>query len=172
MWALDYKEGWALKSWCFWNVVLEKTVESPLDSREIKPVNSKGNQPWIFIGRSVSKAEAPILWPPDVEKILILERLMAGKGGEIDVWHHWLNGHEYEQTPGDSGGQRSLAGYSPWGHRESDMAEQLNNIMAKDGALAEQRLDRSWEVTRRMVHKQPPKARQTWATLSACSGLS
>ena len=80
MWELDHKEGWALKNWCFWIVVLEKTLESPLDSKEIKPVDSKGNQPWIFIGKTDAVAEAPVLWPPDVKSGLIRKDPDAGKG--------------------------------------------------------------------------------------------
>ena len=79
MWELDYKEGWTLKNWCFWTVVLDKTLESPLDCKEIKPVNPKGNQPWIFIGRTDAEAETPIVWPPDVKSQLIRKDLMVGK---------------------------------------------------------------------------------------------
>ena len=123
--TLDHKEGWAPKNWCFWIVVLEKTLESPLDCKEIKPVNPKGNQPWIFIGRTDAKAEAPILWPPDVKNWLIGKDSDAGKDwrrekkgmteDEMVGWHHQLNGHESEQTPRDSGGQRSLVYFgSKW----------------------------------------------------------
>ena len=127
IWGLDHKEGWALKNWCFWTVVLEKTLESPLDSKEIKPVNPKGNQPWIFIGRT--DAEAPIFWPPDVKSQLIGKVLDTGKDWkqeekwateEMDGWLRWLDGHEFEQTPGDSKRQGSLVCYNPWGHKESD----------------------------------------------------
>ena len=119
MWELDHKEGWALKNWCFWTVVLEKILESPLHCK-IKPVNPKGNQPWILIGRPDAEAEAPILWPPDGKSRLFGKDPDAGKDwwqekGVIDEmveWHHWLSGHEFEQDnaqdPGDSGGQ-SLA---------------------------------------------------------------
>ena len=125
MWELDHKEGWASKNWCFWIVGLEKTLKSPL---EIKPVNSKGNQPWIFIGKT--DAEAPILWPSDVKSQLIGKDPDAGKywgqeekGSTEDEMvgrHHWLNGHEFEQTPGDSEGQGSLAYCSPWSLKKSD----------------------------------------------------
>ena len=128
---LDQKEGWVLKNWCFQIVVLEKTLESLLDSKEIKPVNPKGNQPWIFIGRTDAEAEAPILWLPDVMNWLIGKDPDAGQNfrqeekgaGEDEMvgWHHKINGHEFEQTPGDSKGQRRLVCCSPWGHRESDM---------------------------------------------------
>ena len=123
MWELDHKEGRILKNWCFWIVVLEKTLESPLDSKEIKPVNPKGNQSWIFIGRTDAEAKAPILWPPDAKNWLIGKDPDAGKDwrqkdkgeteDEMVGWHHWLNGHGFEQTLGDSGGQRILAGCSP-----------------------------------------------------------
>ena len=105
MWELDYKESWVLKNWCFWTVVLEKTLESPLDSKEIQPVNPKGNQSWIFIGRSDAEAETPILWPPDLKSWLICKDPDAGKNwrqeengteDEMVGWHHQLNGHEFE----------------------------------------------------------------------------
>ena len=136
MWELDHKEGWAPKSWCFWTVVLEKTLESPWHSK-IKPAHPEGNQPWIFNGRADADAEAPILWPPDVKSHFIGKDPDAGtdwrqeeKGmteDEMVGWHHWLNGHEFEQTLGDSEGQGSLACCSPWGCKESNTTEQLNN---------------------------------------------
>ena len=125
VWKLDHKEGWAPKNSCSWTVVVEKTVESPLDSKEIKPVHLKGNQSWIFIGRT--DAEAPILWPPDLKSWLTGKDPDAGndwgqeeKGAaedEMVKWNHWLNGHEFEQTLGDSEGQGSIVCCSPWGHR-------------------------------------------------------
>ena len=112
-------------------MVLDKTLDSPLDSKEIKSVNPKGNQPWIFIGRIDTKAEAPVLWPPDLKNRFIGKDCAAGndwgqeeKGAtedEMAGWHHWLNGHEFEQTLGDSAGQGSLVCCSLWGHKESDM---------------------------------------------------
>ena len=118
IWELGYKESWVLKNWCFWTVVLEKTFESPLDSKEIKPVNPKEKQSWIFIGRTDAEAEAPILWLPDANSQLIRKDPNAGKDwgqeekgvteDKIVGWHHWLNEHESEQTPGDSEGQESL----------------------------------------------------------------
>ena len=106
MWELDYKEGWVLKNWYFWTVVLEKTLESPLDCKEIQPVHPKGNQPWIFIGRTDAEAETPVLWPPDAKNWLIGKDSDAGKDwrleekgtteGEMVGWHCWLNGHEFE----------------------------------------------------------------------------
>ena len=104
MWELDYKESWVLKHWCFWTVVLEKTLESPLDGKEIRPVHPKGNQSWIFIGGTDVEAETPILWPPDVKNWLICKDPDAGKDwrrekgmteDEMVGWHHWLDGHEF-----------------------------------------------------------------------------
>ena len=135
MWELDHTEGWAPKNWCFWTVVLEKALESPLDCKEIQPVNPKGDQSWIFIGRTDAEAEAPILWPCDSKSQLIGKNPNAGqdwrqeKGmteDEMVRWHHWLNGHEFEQAPGNGEGQGSLTCCSPWGRKESDMTEQLN----------------------------------------------
>ena len=143
MWELDHKESWAPKNWCFWTVVLEKTLESPLDCKEIQLVHPKGNQSWIFIGRTDAKAEAPILWPPDVKSWLIWKDPDAGKDwrqekkgmteDEMVGWHHWLNGHEFEQAPGVADGQGSLACCSQWGHKESDMTEWLNWTELTDG---------------------------------------
>ena len=137
MGELDHKEGWALKNWCIWTVVLEKTLESPLDSKEIKPLNPKGNQSWILIGRTDAKAEAPTLCPPDAKSGLIEKDPDVGKDisqeekgmteDEMVGWHHQLNGHDFEQTPGDGDGKGSLACCSPWGCKELDMTEQLNN---------------------------------------------
>ena len=121
------KEGQALMNWCFWTVVLEKTLETPLDFREVKPVNPKGNQPWIFIGRTDDEAEAPILGPPDVKNWLTGKYPDAGrdwrqeeKGTTEDGmvgWHFRLNEHEFEQVLGVDDGQGSLVCCSPWGHR-------------------------------------------------------
>ena len=122
-WELDYKEIWAPKNWCFWTVVLEKTLESPLDCKEIQPAHPKGDQSWIFIGRTDVEVETPILWPPDAKNWLILKGLDAGKDwrqeekemteDETVGWHHRLEGHEFEQAPGVSDGQGSLACCSP-----------------------------------------------------------
>ena len=123
MWELDYKESWVPNNLCFWTVVLEKMLESLLDSKEIKPVNSKGNRSWIFIGRTDAKAETPILWPPDVKNWLLGKDLDAGKDwrqekgmteDEMVGWHHWLNGHGFGWTPGAGDGQVSLEWSSPW----------------------------------------------------------
>ena len=109
MWELDNKEGWMSKNWCFWTVVLEKTLESPLDYKEIQPFHPKGDQSWVFIGRTNVEAETPILWPPDVKNWLIWKDPNAGKDwrhekgmteDEMVGWHHWLNGHGFGWTPG------------------------------------------------------------------------
>ena len=137
MWELGYKESWALKNWCFWTVVLEKTLESPLDSKEMKPVKPKGSQPWIFTGRSDAEAEAPILRPPDVKSWLIGKDPDAGKDwrqegkgtteGKMVGWHHWFNGHEFEQSLGVGDGQGSLECCGPWGGKEwNNWATELN----------------------------------------------
>ena len=116
MWELDHKKSWAPKNWCFWTAVLEKTLESPLDCKEIQPVNPKGNQPWIFIARTDAEAEAPILWLPDVNSWFSGKDTDAGedwrqeKGttdNEMVGWHHHLNIHEFAQTLEDSNGQGS-----------------------------------------------------------------
>ena len=136
MGELDHKEGWALKNWCFWTVVLEKTLEIPLDCKEIQPVHPNGDQSWVFIGRTDVEAETPILWPPDVKSWLIgndpdvrkdwrheekgtTEHEMAG-------WHHQLDGHESEWTLGVGDGQWGLACYDSWGCKKSDTTERLN----------------------------------------------
>ena len=136
VWELDYKESWVPKNWCFWAVVLEKTLESPLDCKEIQPVHPKENQSWVFIGKTDVEAETPILWPPDAKSWLIWKDADAGKDwrreekglteDEMVGWHHRLNGHEFEETPGVGNGQGVLACYSPWGRKESDTTEQLN----------------------------------------------
>ena len=114
MWGLDHKEGWAPKNWCFWTVLLEKTLDSPLDWKEIKLVNPKGNQSWIFTGRTDAEAETPIFWPPDAKGWLIRKDPDAGKDwrqeekgmteDEMVGWHHRLNGHEFEQVREDGEG--------------------------------------------------------------------
>ena len=127
-WELNHKEGWALKNWCVWITVLEKTLESPLDNKEIKPVNPKGNQPRLFIGRTA--AEAPILWSSDAKNQLFKKTLMPGKvegkrrkrrQDTMVGWHHWLDGHEFEQTQGDSAGKGRLVCFSSWDRKEWDI---------------------------------------------------
>ena len=135
MWELDHKESWVPKNWCFWTVVLEKTLENPLDCKEIKPINPKGNQSWIFTGRTDAEAEAPIIWPPDEKSQLIRKDSDAGKDwrqeekgtteDETVGWYHRLNGYEFEQAPEIRDGQGGLACCSPWGRKESDVTEWL-----------------------------------------------
>ena len=134
--AIHCKESWAQKNWCFWTVVLEKTLESPLDCKEIQPVHPRGDQSWVFIGRTDVEAETPILWPPHVKNWLIWKDPDAGKDwgrekrctteDEKAGWHHWLNEREFEQAPGVGDGQGGLACCSPWHHKESDTTERLN----------------------------------------------
>ena len=136
MWELDHKESWALKNWCFWTVVLEKTLKSPLDCKEIKPVNPQGNQSWIFTGRNDAEAEIPILWLPEAKNWLIGKDPDTGKDcrqeekgmteDEMVGWYHWLNKHEFEQALGVGDGQGSLACCTPWGRKKLDMTEWLN----------------------------------------------
>jgi len=136
MWEQDNKEGRAWRNWCFQTEVLEKTLECPLDSKEIKPVNLKGNQPWILFGGTNGEYEAPTLWPPDANSWLIRKDPDDGKDSkqekratedEMLGWHHWFNGPELGQIPGDDEGHGSLMCCSPWGSEESDMTWQLNN---------------------------------------------
>ena len=136
MWELDCEEGWALKNWCFWTVVLEKTLESPLNCKEIQPVHSKGDQSWVFFGRIHAKAETPILWPPDAKSWLIGKDSDAGRDwgqeekgmteDEMAGWHHGLDGRESEWTPGVGDGQGGLACCDSWGRKESNTTERLN----------------------------------------------
>ena len=139
MWELDYKESWALKNWCFWTVVLEKTLESSLDCKEIQPINPEGNQFWIFIGRTDAEAETLILWPPDGKNWPTRKDPDAGENwrqeekgmteDEMVGWHHWLIRHEFEQALGVHVGQGSLACCTPRGCKESDMTVWLNWLM-------------------------------------------
>ena len=136
MWELDYKESWAAKNRCFWIVMLKKTLESPLDSKEIKLVNTNGNQSWIFIGRTDAETETPILWSPDTKNWFTEKDPDAGKDwrqeekgmteDEMVGWHHRLNGHESEQALGVGDRQGSLLCCSPWGCKEEDTTQRLN----------------------------------------------
>ena len=153
MWELDYKESWVPKNWCFWIVVLEKTLESPLDYKDITQVNLKGNQSWIFIVRADAEAETLILWLPDAKNWLFGKDPDAGKywrqeekgatEDEMVGWHHWLDGHELEPAQGVGDGQGSLACCSLWGGKESDTSEQLNSLtedaQRPQGGQAEER---------------------------------
>ena len=136
MCELPHKESWTLKNWCLWNMVLEKTFKSILDCKEIKLVILKENQSYIFFGMTDAEGEALILWPPDAKY------WFAGKDPDVEKdwgkkekgtivhamveWHHWLNGHVFKQALGVGDGQGGLVCCSPWGHKESDMVEQLN----------------------------------------------
>ena len=136
MWELDHKESWVSTNWCFRIVMLEKTPDSPLDCKEIQPVCSKRDQPWVFFGRTDAEAETLILWPPHVKSCLIWKDPDAGRDwgqeekgtteDEMAGWHHWLNGCEFEWTLGVGDGQGGLASCNSWGRKKSDMTEQLN----------------------------------------------
>ena len=135
MWELDCEEGWALKNWCFWTVVLEKTLESALDCKEIQPVHSERDQPWDFFGRNDAKAETPVLWPPHAKSWVIGKDSDAGRDwgqeekgtteDEMAGWHHWLDGRESQLTLGVGDGLGSLVCCNSWGHKESDTTERL-----------------------------------------------
>ena len=149
MWELDYIENWEPKNWCFRTVVLEKSLESPLDCKEIQPVHPKGNQSWVFIGRTDAEVETPIRWPLDAKNWLIGKDPDARKNwrqkekrvtkDEMVGWHHQLNGHEFEQTLGVGDGQESLACCSPWGCKRAghDWATKLNWQAFAASSLAE-----------------------------------
>jgi len=136
MWELDCEESWAPKNWCFWTVVLEKTLESPLDCKEIQPFHSEGDQPWDFFGRNNAKAETPVLLLPHAKSWLIGKDFDAARNwgqaekgmieDEMAEWHHWLDGHKSEWTPGAGDGLEGLACWDSWGRKESDMTEPLN----------------------------------------------
>ena len=132
---LDYKESWALKNWCFWTAVLEKTLESPLNCKEIQPVHPKGDQSWVFTRRTDVEAETPILWPLEVKSWLIWKDPDAGKDwgwekglteDEMVGWHNQLNGNGFEWTLGVGDGQRGLVCCSSWGHKEQLNWTELN----------------------------------------------
>ena len=135
MWELDCEEGWAPKNWCFWTVVLEKTLESPWDCKEIQLVHSERDQPWDFFGRNNAKAETPVLWSPHAKSWLIGKDSDAGRDwgqeekgkteDEMAGWHHWLDGRESGWTPGVGDGQGGLVCCDSWGRKESDTTERL-----------------------------------------------
>ena len=136
MWELDYKESWAPKNSCFWTALLEKTLESPLDCKKIQPVHPKGDQSWLFIGRTDAEVETPILWPPDAMSRFIWKDTDAGKDwgqeekgiteDEMVRWHHRLNGHGFGWTLGVGDRQGGLECCGSWGRKESDTTERLN----------------------------------------------
>ena len=133
---ISCEESWVLKNWCFWTVVLEKTLESPLDCKEIQSVHFEGDQPWDFFGGNYAEAETPVLWPPHVKSWLIGKDSDAGRDwgqeekgtteDEMAGWHHRLNGYESEWTLGAGDGQGGLACCDSWGCKESDTTERLN----------------------------------------------
>ena len=138
MWKLDCEESWAPKYWCFWTVVLEKTLQSPLNCKEIQPVHSKGDQSWVFFGRTDAKAETPVLWPPHAKSWLIGKDSDAGRDWEQEEkgttedemvgWHHLLDRHGFGWTLGVDDGQGGLACCDSWGRKESDTTARLNWI--------------------------------------------
>ena len=172
MGELAYKESIVQKNWCFWIVVLEKTLESPWECKEIQPVNPKGNQSWIFIGRIDAEAETPILWPSDAKNWFTGKDPDAGKDwrqeekgiteDEMVGWHHQLDGHEFEQALGGSEGQGSLVCCSPRGCKESDMTErhnwteriQINLIESKDSLTGRNVQTDNWRIIRRQSEKR------------------
>ena len=141
MWELDCEESWVPKNWCFWTVVLEKTLENPLDHKAIQPVHSKGDQPWVFFGRHDAKAETPVLWPPHAKSWLIGKDFDAGRDwgqekgmteDEMVGWHHQIDGHGFEWTLGVGDGQGGLACCDSWGRKELEMTEWLNWTECKE----------------------------------------
>ena len=145
MWDLHNKESWELKNLCFWTVVLEKTLVSPLDCKKIQPVHPKGNQSWVFFGRTDAEAETPILWPPHAKRWLIGKDPDAGRDwgqeekgmteDEMAGWHHRLDARESEWTPGVGDGQGGLACCDSWGRKESDTTERLHWTDSSGGLL-------------------------------------
>ena len=157
MWELDCEESWVPKNWCFRNVVLEKTLESPLDCKEIPPVHSEGDQPWEFFGRNDAKAETPVLWPPHAKSWFIGKDSDAGRDwgyeekgtteDEMMGWYHWLSGRGSEWTPGVGDGQGGLAFCESWGHKELDTTEWLNCIeVSFSKAMAPHSSTLAWKI--------------------------
>ena len=145
MWELDCEEGWAMKNWCFWTVVLEKTPQYPLDCKKIQPVHSEGDQPWDFLGRNDAKAEAPVLWPPHAKGWLSGKDCDAGRDwgqeekgtteDEMAGWHHWLDGRESEWILGVGDGQGGLVCCDSGGRKELDMTKLVNCTTRGGGNL-------------------------------------
>ena len=170
MWELDHKEGGVLKNWCFWTVVLEKTLENLLDCKEIKPVNLKGNQPWILTGRIDAEAEALATWCEELTHLKrpwCWERLKAGREGDDRGWDGWMtsptHGHDFEQALGAGEGQVSLACCSPWGSQRVDTAELLNNNNLFSSQVGRDRLSMSWTKAFQFTVKQ--RGRVLWVKL-------
>ena len=168
MWELDYKESWALKNWCFWSMVLEKTLESPLDCKEIQPAHPKGDQSWVFIGRTDVEAETPILWPPDVKSWLIWKDPDAGKdwGRRGRQRMRWLVGITDSMDMGSGElwelvNERGLECCSSWGHKESDTAEQLNWIESFTEKVHQFLIQKTAKQKQQKV-RQKAKERTAW----------
>ena len=154
MWQLDCEESWGPKNWCFWTVVLEKTLESPLDCKEVQPVHSEGDQSWLFIGRTDAKAETPVVWPPHAKSWLIGKDSDAGRDwqkekgmteDEMARWHHQLDGYEFEWTPGVGDGQGGLACCNSWCRKLSETTERLNWTELNDIWERRQKQTFSWK---------------------------
>ena len=179
MWELGHDEGCVLKNWCLQTVVLEKTFESLLDSKVVKPVNPKGNQSWIFIGGTDAAAEASAVWPPDVKSRHIRKDPIAGedwgekeKGAiedKIIGWRHWLNGYEFEQTQGDSKGQGNLVCCRSWRGRELGhdlVTEHHNNLSMNLSKIWEMVRDRGyWSIAVHRVSESQTKLSVWTATM-------
>ena len=173
MWELDCEEGWAPKNWCFWTVVLEKTLESPLDCKEIQVVHSEGDKPWDFFGRNDAKAETPVLWLPPAKSWLIGKDSDAGRDwgqeekgtteDEMAGWHHWLDARESEWTPGVCFGQGGMACCDSWGRKESDTTEQLIWSDQIRSEASNRRMH--WHTTPVLL----PGESQGWGSLVDCS---
>ena len=167
MWELDCEEGWVPKYWCFWTVVLEKTLESPLDCKEIQPVHSEGDQPWDFLGRNDVKAETPVLWPPLAKSWLIGKDSDAGRDwgqeekgtteDEMAGWHHELDGHESVWTPGIGDGQGGLMCCDSWGRKDSDTTERLNWTDALSNNNKEAEVEWFYEDLQDLLELTPKK---------------
>ena len=174
MWELDCEESWVSKNWCFWTVLLEKTLESPLDCKEIQPVHSEGDQPWDFFGRNDAKAESPVLWPPQAKSWLIGKDSDAGRdcgqeekgmtADEMAGWHHWHNGHGSEWIPGVGDGQGGLACCDSWGLKESDTTEQLNWTELSTSTFS--------LLLHRWMHQLPSNSHCYASALSSQSGIT
>ena len=166
MYGCESEESWALKNWCFWTVVLEKTLMSPLHCKEIQTVHPKGDQSWVFIGRTDTEAATPILSPPHVKSWLIGKDPDARrhwgqeeKGtaeDEMAGWHHWLDAHEFEWTPGVGDGQGGLAYCNSWGRKESDRTE----------GLSWTELTEHWTIVISLANLTMPKPLTVWITIN------